>query len=84
MVESTEQGSSDNSGKYWHYKGDGKYLLWYFKDTSSQDGYTDTSQTYKYYLECSGGNFTDNHVSTTSLSNTSTPAIYIFEKVEGE
>ena len=80
MVESSVQGSTDNAGKYWHYKADGKNLLWFFKDTSSSDGYTDTSQTYKYYLECNGGIFTDGHTSTTSLNSTNTPAIYLFVK----
>ena len=75
--------TSSEDGKYWHYKADGKNLLWFFKG-SDKDGYTDTSSTYKYYLECSDGNFTDAHVSTTSLSNTDTPAIYLFEKTEGE
>ena len=63
LVESSTQTSSSNNAKSWHYKADGKNLLWFFKDTSSQDGYTDTSSTYKYYLENSNGNFTDNHVS---------------------
>jgi len=75
--------TSSANGKHWHYKADGKNLLWFFKDTASSDGYTDTSSTYKYYLECSDGNFTDAHVSSTSLSNTNTPAIYLFEKTEG-
>ena len=80
MAESSVQTSSNNSGKYWHYKADGKNLLWFFKDTSSSDGYTDTSGTYKYYLKCTDGIFTDAHVDTTSLSNTGTPEIYIYEK----
>ena len=74
--------TSSASGKHWHYKADGKNLLWFFKDTSSSDGYNDTSSTYKYYLECSDGNFTDAHVSTTSLENTNTPAMFLFEKAE--
>ena len=83
MVDNSEQGSTDNAGKYWHYKADGKNLLWFFKDTSSQDGYTDTTQTYKYYLKVSNGVYTDDHASTTSLSNTNTPAIFLYEKYEG-
>ena len=81
LVDSSTQTSSSNNAKSWHYKADGKDLLWFFKDGST-DGYTDTSQTYKYYLECSSGNFTDNHVSTTSLSNSSNlPKMYIYTKV---
>ncbi len=83
MVESSEQGSSDNAAKSWHYRGDGKNLLWYFKDTASTDGYSDTSQTYKYYLEVSNGVFTDNHADYTSLANTNTPAMYLFVKGGG-
>ena len=79
--QTTNSGSTNNTGKYWHYKADGKDLLWYFKDTSSSDGYTDTSSTYKYYLKCSSsGTFTSANVSTTSLANTDTPAIYLFKK----
>jgi uncharacterized protein YjdB len=74
-------GGTANNLKGWHYKADGKNLLWFFSDTSSSDGYTDTSSTYKYYLTVSSGNFTDAHVSNTSLSNTSTPAMYLFEEV---
>ena len=75
----TVQTSSSNSGKFWHYKGGNKNLLWYFKDTSSSDGYSDTSGNYRYYLEYdASGNFTDNHVQNESLEATSTPAIYLF------
>ena len=83
LVESRTQTDSSNNAKSWHYKADGKNLLWFFNDTSSQDGYTDTSSTYKYYLENSNGNFTDNHVSTTSLANSVTPAIYLFVESDG-
>ena len=81
---SNEQTSSSNTGKFWHYKAEGKDLLWFFKDTTSSDGYTDTSSTYKYYLNCSSsGTFTSAHVSTISLANTSTPVIYLFVKDDG-
>ena len=80
LAVNTDQTNTDNTGKFWHYKADGKDLLWYFKDENNNDGYTDTSQTYKYYLSCSNGNFTDNHVSNTSLANTNTPKIYLFAK----
>ena len=72
--------TTDEAGKHWHYRGENKNLLWFFKDTDSSDGYTDTSNTYKYYLECTDGIFTDNHVSNTSLSNSNTPKIYLFVK----
>ena len=75
--------TSEQNGKHWHYKADGKNLLWFFNDSKGSDGYTDTSSTYKYYLVCNNGNYTDNHVSTTSLANTTTPAIYLFVKDDG-
>jgi len=75
--------TSSMASKHWHYKGESKHLLWFFKDTAGNDGYTDTSSTYKYYLEVSGGNFTDNHVTSPSLADTTTPAMYIFQKDEG-
>ena len=81
MVASSTQTSSDNQAKSWHYKGDGKNVLWFFKDTSSSDGYTDTSSTYKYYIDYSNGNFMDSHVSTTSLANSDTQAIYLYTEV---
>ena len=80
LVASSTQTSSSNNAKSWHYKADNKNLLWFFKDTGSQDGYTDTSSTYKYYLTVSNGIFTDAHVSTTNLENTTTPAVYLFVK----
>ena len=82
LVDSSTQTSSSNNTKVWHYKADSKNLLWFFKDTSSSDGYTDTSSTYKYYLDYDNGNFKDAYVSTTSLANTTTDAIYLFEKAD--
>ena len=79
---SDEQTGSGNTGKYWHYKADGKNLLWFFKDTGTSDGYTDTSNTYKYYLQCNAGNFTAGHASSTSLADTDTPMIYLFVEEE--
>ena len=79
---SDEQTTSSNSGKFWHYKAEEKNLLWFFKDTDSSDGYTDTSNTYKYYLNCNSGTFTATNVSSTSLANTTTPAIYLFVEDE--
>ena len=55
VASSTQTGSSNNT-KSWHYKADDKNLLWFFKDTTSQDGYTDTSNTYRYYTGRSGHN----------------------------
>jgi hypothetical protein len=72
------------SPRYWHYL-DSVNLIWFFNGTSNEYGYTDTSNTYKYYLECSSsGDFTDNFVSTTSLANTSgLPPMYIFVEDDG-
>ena len=70
--------TSSADSKHWHYKADDKNLLWFFKDSADNIGYTDTSQTYKYYLTCTSGNYTDEHVSTTSLEDTTTPEIFLF------
>ena len=61
--------------RFWHYNGT---KFWQFKSSSS-DGYTDTSSEYKYYLELnSSNNFTDNHVTSPSIEDTTIPAIYLF------
>ena len=66
--------------RFWHYR-DNKF--WQFKSTTS-DGYIDTSSEYKYYLELnSSNNYTDNHVSTTSIEDSTIPAIYIFVEDDG-
>ena len=66
--------------RFWHYR-DNKF--WQFKSTTS-DGYSDTSSEYKYYLELnSSNNYTDNHVSTTSIEDSTIPAIYIFVEDDG-
>lgn len=65
--------------RFWHYR-DNKF--WQFKSTTS-DGYTDSSSEYKYYLSWSNGNATDDHVSTTSISDTAIPATYIFVESTG-
>lgn len=63
--------------RFWHFNTN---KFWQFKSSSS-DGYTDTSSEYKYYLTLnSSNNFTDNHVTTTSIANSTIPAIYIFEE----
>ena len=77
--------TSSMAGKHWHYKAESKHLLWFFKDGTDNDGYTDTSGTYKYYLEVNGsGNFTDNHVTSPSLADTTTPAMYVYVKDTGQ
>ena len=66
--------------RFWHYR-DNKF--WQFKSTSS-DGYTDTSSEYKYYLELnSSNNFTDNHLTSPSVQDSTLPAIYIFVEDDG-
>lgn len=60
--------------RFWHYR-DNKF--WQFKSTSS-DGYDDTSTEYKYYIQWSGGNATDNHVTSPSIEESTLPAIYIY------
>lgn len=72
--------TSSMASKHWHYKADSKNLLWFFKDSTGNTGYTDTSSTYKYYLTITNGVFTDAYVSTTSLENTTTPAVFLFKK----
>ena len=63
--------------RFWHFNTN---KFWQFKSSSS-DGYTDTSSEYKYYLTLnSSNNFTDNHVTTTSIADSTIPAIYIFEE----
>ena len=61
--------------RFWHYRNN---KFWQFKSTVS-DGYSDASSEYKYYLTLSGTNFTDSHVSTTSIENSNIPLVYIFE-----
>lgn len=68
------------NNKHWHYTSDG-YKLWMFRGTTN--GYTDATSEYKYYLQVSNGNFTDNHVSTTSIENSSIPAMYLFVEDDG-
>lgn len=65
--------------RFWHWNNN---KFWQFKSTSS-DGYTDTSSEYKYYLTLSGTDFTDNHVSTTSIESSNIPSIYLFEEDTG-
>lgn len=63
--------------RFWHYNNTGN-KFWQFKSTTS-DGYSDASSEYKYYLQLNASNnFTDNHVSTTSVEDSTLPAIYLF------
>ena len=72
--------STGSLDRFWHYN---NHKFWQFKNTSS-DGYDDTSSEYKYYLEVnSSHNFTDNHVTTTSIEDSNLPAIYLFELASG-
>ena len=61
------------NNKHWHYIGT---KLWMFRGTTN--GYEDTTSEFKYYLQVSNGNFTDNHVTTTSIENSAIPAMYLF------
>ena len=63
--------------RFWHWNAsDAKF--WQFKSTTT-NGYTDTSSEYKYYLELnSSNNFTDNHVTSPSIQDSTIPAIYLF------
>lgn len=65
--------------RFWHYRNN---KFWQFKSTTS-DGYSDDSTEYKYYLEISNGNFTDNHVTSPSIEDSTLPAIYIFVEDSG-
>lgn len=63
--------------RFWHFNTN---KFWQFK-SSSADGYTDTSSEYKYYLTLNNSNnYTDNHVTTPSIADSTLPAIYIFEE----
>lgn len=66
--------------RFWHYR-DNKF--WQFKNTSS-DGYSDTSSEYKYYLQMSGANYTDNHVTSPSIEDSTLPEIYIWVESAGQ
>lgn len=66
------------NNKHWHYTGT---KLWMFRGTTN--GYTDATSEFKYYLEVSGGNYTDNHVTTTSIEDSSIPAMYLFVEDTG-
>lgn len=66
--------------RFWHYRNN---KFWQFKSTTA-DGYDDTSSEYKYYLELnSSNNFTDNHVTSPSIEDSTLPAIYVFVEDDG-
>lgn len=66
--------------RFWHYQNN---KFWQFKSTSN-NGYTDTSSEYKYYLELnSSNNYTDQHVTSPSIEDTSIPAMYIYVEDDG-
>ena len=65
--------------RWWHWN---NTKFWQFKNSSS-DGYDDTSSEYKYYLTLSGTDFTDAHVDTAGIENSTIPAIYLFEEDTG-
>lgn len=66
--------------RFWHYRNN---KFWQFKSTTA-DGYSDTSSEYKYYLELnSSNNFTDNHVTSPSIEDSTLPLIYIFVEDDG-
>ena len=71
--------TSPNS-KHWHYESSGNKFWLYRGDTN---GYTDATSEYKYYLTVSSGNFTDNHVTTTSIEDSTLPAMYLFVEDTG-
>ena len=66
--------------RFWHYR---DHKFWQFK-SSSADGYDDTSSEFKYYLQLSGTNFTDNHVDTAGIEYSELPPIYLFTESTGD
>ena len=71
--------NSPNS-KHWHYVSTGN-KLWMFRGNTN--GYDDTTSEFKYYLEVSAGDFTDNHVTSPSIEDSSLPPMYLFIRDEG-
>lgn len=68
------------NNKHWHYKADGN-KLWMYRGTT--DGYTDATSEFKYYLSFNNGNYTDAHVDTTSIENSTLPPMYLFVEDTG-
>ena len=73
--------STSSLNRFWHYNSNGN-KFWQFKSTTT-DGWTDTSSEYKYYLEMTGSNFTDNHLTSPSVEDTTLPAMYLFVEDDG-
>ena len=74
--------TSASMNRFWHYDSS-NHKFWLFKSTTT-NGYTDTSSEYKYYLEWnSSGDFTDNHLTSPSIEDTTIPAIYLFVEDDG-
>ena len=76
--------TSSESTKWWHYNSDDA-LLWFFKGTSNNYGYTDNTVTYKYYLTVNdAGEFVAGHTANSGnqmqLSYCDTPEMYLFVK----
>lgn len=69
-----------NIDRFWHYN---STKFWQFKNSSS-DGYDDASSEFKYYLTLSGTNFTDSHVDTTSIEDSTIPPMYLFTEDTGQ
>ena len=69
------------NNKHWHYVGSAN-KFWLFRGTTN--GYDDATTEYKYYLQYdSSGNFTDNHVTSPSIEDSTLPAIYLFRVDDG-
>lgn len=76
--------TAPSAQKHWHYVND-QNKLWQFKDSNDNtNGYENTSSEYKYYLEWdSSGNFTDNHLTSPSIADSTLPAIYLWVEDDG-
>lgn len=67
--------------RFWHFRSN---KFWQFKSTVA-DGYDDASSEYKYYLTLNASNnFTDSHVDTTSIEDSSIPLMYLFTESTGQ
>lgn len=66
------------NNKHWHYISP---KLWMYRGTTN--GYTDATSEFKYYLSFSNGYFTDAHVDTTSIEDSTLPPMYLFKEDDG-
>lgn len=63
--------------RFWHFNAN---KFWQFKSSLS-DGYSDKTSEYKYYLTLNNSNnYTDQHVTSTSIEDSTLPAMYLFEE----